>query len=304
MQLESRSPKRVTRTRACARVHVFSFAKEVKGEVSFPGNTPMSSVLFRFCSVLNHKVGLTAVMYLAGYPAFLQPRCQERQSPGYLRKIWLCFFPSPAPAQGMLGLEASTYLIHTPEKLGMVAPGCFRERWSRLGAPWTFSSVWQVGQQGRENNGNFDEEVLGLLNKASLWFLSARLLLGDWESSGFFWKVHSLLCNHWGHLRVWFFSFICRIKARSSALTEQSPEASSSGATPAPPPLNFAIGGKKPQSPSQPMTLEAATGSSWYQCRGNDSFPCPPPPSWLHLGVCTLIAWCRVSTYYSLIADF
>lgn len=56
--------------------------------------------MFHSRGCLSHKVGLTAVIYLAGYPAVLQPRCQERQSPGYLRKIWLCFFPSwPSPAR-------------------------------------------------------------------------------------------------------------------------------------------------------------------------------------------------------------
>ena len=107
MQLESCSANLVAGRPACMPVCVFSFRKEVKGGWGcFPRQYTKSSVFFSFGSVLSHKVGLTAVIYLAGYPAFLQPRCQERQSPGYLREIWLCFFPSPAPIAAYLDSRA------------------------------------------------------------------------------------------------------------------------------------------------------------------------------------------------------
>lgn len=136
-----------------------------------PENTPMSSVLLGSCGVLNHKVGPTAVMYLAGYPAFLQPRCQERQSPGYLRKIWLCFFPSPAPAQGTLGRTRglNTYNKQARE----VGGGSWGWAFGPAGPVWVFeprpfSSAWQTGQRVREKNGEFEAEALQLSNKVPL----------------------------------------------------------------------------------------------------------------------------------------
>lgn len=260
-------------------------------------------MLLRFCSVLNHKVGLTAVIYLAGYPAFLQPRCQERQSPGYLRKIWLCFFPSPAPIQGMLGLEGWTYIINTLEKFGAVAPVVF----SVTGPVWVFPDPFH--QHGRW--GSKEGKIMASLMKMPyicrvkcLCDFCQCLLLRDWESKGAFSEKKCIAC--YVTTRVisgsgFGFFPLCGIEVRSSAFTEQSPDASSTGAGPAPPQFGHRWEG------ATVFQTARDTGSS-HRCRlvstlGARFFPLPPL---LRDSVLVFVRWSprAVSTYYSLIADF
>lgn len=115
-------------TCVCVCMCVFSFTKEVKGEVSFPENTPISSVFLSFSSVLSHKVGRTAVIYLAGYPAFLQPRCQEIQSPGYQKDLagFLSLLSLHQGPAWTLGLNVYKNTLKKPRTVARVA---FSETW-------------------------------------------------------------------------------------------------------------------------------------------------------------------------------
>lgn len=82
----------------CLCVYVCFLLQESKWlKFSFPQKTHT----YVFCAsqlLQGHKVGLTAVIYLAGYPAFLQRRCQEKTKSWLSQKdLAMFFFPLQLP---------------------------------------------------------------------------------------------------------------------------------------------------------------------------------------------------------------